>query len=618
MIPMWTDLKPGSDYSMLDESGIIKIGSVISDNTVLVGRYLENPETHQIKDSSIMPTVFTKGRVESVVILNQANGFRLVKVRIIQERIPELGDKFGSRHGQKGTMGMIIPAENMPHTREGIIPDVIVNPHGLTSRMTVAQVIEVLFGRLGAEVAAKCNGTAFCNRENIVKTVGNTLEELGLHPHTENIMYCGTTGKQLNCSIFMGPLYFMRMKHLTSDKINSRAEGRREIRTHQPTGGRGNEGGMRIGEMERDAVLAHGVSLFLQESMMKRADATNFWVCNGCGTIPIYNEKDSLFVCPSCDGPIEFSGSTAETMTLVQPLKRSRVTFSKIEMPYSLKLLDQELTTFMGAGLRFVTSKTVGRLKDNMLVWPKEGSGLPEPPKAYTELVKEIIPLETKPLIADNELPGADYKTYFASVETPKLEPSAPIDLNKYPIKAEALNIHIGGSTNVIGNNDTAIEKLIDLQQIGGEADIDSIGQDTKPIEQATYIKDCPTIAEGGAQLSGTELSGTELSGTELSGTELSGAPINSIGKDMVPLKHDLEEEWSQQGGAQLTGSPIQPIADIKITLPGTDINPSLFSQQQMAEEPYVIANPYVSPPLTANEPKPEDIEMGKIQVPAQ
>jgi len=630
MIPTWSDLKPGSDYSMLDESGIIKVDSVISDNTVLVGRYLENPETHQIKDSSIMPTVFTKGRVESVVVLNQANGFRLVKVRIIQERIPELGDKFGSRHGQKGTMGMIIPAENMPHTKEGIIPDVIVNPHGLTSRMTVAQVIEVLFGRLGAEVAAKCNGTAFCNRENIVKTVGTTLEELGLHPHTENIMYCGTTGKQLNCSIFMGPLYFMRMKHLTSDKINSRAEGRREIRTHQPTGGRGNEGGMRIGEMERDAVLAHGVSLFLQESMMKRADATSFWVCNGCGTIPISNEKEMLFVCPSCDGPVEFSGATSDTITLVQPLKRSRVTFSKIDMPYSLKLLDQELTTFMGAGLRFVTSKTVGRLKDNMLVWPKEGSGIPEPPKAYTELVKEIIPLETNPLIPDNELPGADNKTYFGSVEP------------------TGLDIHIGGGTNVIGNNDNAIGKLIDLQQIGGEASIDSIGQDTKPIEENTYLKqdgipiDRQTttqgayLQKGGAQPSDAQPSDAQPSGALINsigkdtvpvkhdleeewpqqgGTQLSGANIESLGKDTVPVKHDLEEEWSQKGGAQLLGAPIP---DIKLTMPGTDINPATFSQPQMAEEPYVIANPYTSPPLTELAPKPDDIEVGKIQVPAQ
>ena len=600
MIPSWTDLKPGSDYSMLDESGIIKVGSLISDTTVLIGRYLENPETHQIRDSSIMPTVFTKGRVESVVLLNQANGMRLVKVRIIQERIPELGDKFGSRHGQKGTMGMIIPAENMPHTREGIIPDVIVNPHGLTSRMTVAQVIEVLFGRLGAEVAAKCNGTAFCNRENIVKTVGTTLEELGLHPHTENIMYCGTTGKQLNCSIFMGPLYFMRMKHLTSDKINSRAEGRREIRTHQPTGGRGNEGGMRIGEMERDAVLAHGVSLFLQESMMKRADATNFWVCNGCGTIPISNDKEKLFVCPTCDGPVEFSGSTAETMALIQPLKRSRVTFSKIEIPYSLKLLDQELTTFMGAGLRFVTSKTVGRLRDTSLVWPKEGSGTPDPPKAYLDLVNEIVPIEKNEFIPDNKIPGADNEIQYVK---PNLNPMEQIDLNKYPIDTEKIELKIGGSTNLIGSNSSALEKLIDLKQIGGTPVI-SIDKDMVPINDLEEEIPVPQIG---------------------------GSSINSNSKDMIPIKYDSEEKWvsptqdvklseteinpgslDQNGGAPIVVEP-----EIKISTPGTDINPNTFSQIQISEEPYVIANPYVNPPLSSYEPKPQDNEIGTIQVPA-
>ena len=614
MIPMWTDLKPGHDYSMLDESGIIKIGSQITDTTVLVGRYLENPETHQIKDSSVLPTVFTKGRVESVVLLNQANGMRLVKVRILQERIPELGDKFGSRHGQKGTMGMIIPAENMPHTREGIIPDVIVNPHGLTSRMTVAQVIEVLFGRLGAEVAAKCNGTAFCNRENIVKTVGETLETLGLHPHTENIMYCGTTGKQLQCSIFMGPLYFMRMKHLTSDKINSRAEGRREIRTHQPTGGRGNEGGMRIGEMERDAVLAHGVSLFLQESMMKRADGASFWVCNGCGSIPIANEKEKLFVCPTCDGPVEFSGSSAETLALIEPLKRSRVTFSRVEMPYALKLLDQEITTFMSAGLRFVTSKTVGRLKDNFIKWSTEGGFSPEAPKAYQELLKEIIPLPATQLVTVDSLPGPSNEIIHGKA----------LAGGNYPIEDAAFEIpKIGGSTNVIGHNDGAIEKLINLQQTGGNRTVDAA---EKLVELSALSADAIRLAkaiQAEPPVVCKEQKGG--SGQELEETiQIGGvAPVESIGHDAIPVKHDLEEEWipdfmppsilKQSGGM----APLQMEPDNKVEILGTDINPSNFNQPPLDSPPFVIANPYVSPPLSASELAPGQPPVGAIPVDA-
>jgi ribA/ribD-fused uncharacterized protein len=156
----------------------------------------------------------------------------------------------------------------------------------------------------------------------------------------------------------------MRLKHLTQDKINSRGIGRKEIRTHQPTGGRGNEGGMRIGEMERDVLIAHGGMAFLKESLMKRSDGTSFYVCNGCGTLPIYNENVNLFVCPLCDGPLSYQGDTSETIGLVLPVKKSRTTFSRVEMPYALKLLDQELTTFMNAGFRFLTEKPVRRFRE--------------------------------------------------------------------------------------------------------------------------------------------------------------------------------------------------------------------------------------------------------------
>ena len=165
-------------------------------------------------------------------------------------------------------------------------------------------------------------------------------------------------------SVFMGPLYFMRLKHLTEDKMNARPSGRKEQRTHQPTGGRGNEGGMRIGEMERDTLIAHGVTSFLQESMMKRSDGTSFVVCNGCGTIPIYNTAHKLYVCPMCDGPLEFQGETADNLGLILPVKKSRATFSQIAIPYALKLLDQELTTFMNGGLRFLTEQGARKFRE--------------------------------------------------------------------------------------------------------------------------------------------------------------------------------------------------------------------------------------------------------------
>ena len=370
MVPSWVSLKPGLDYSKLDERGIIRENEIVDSETVLVGRYMVIPDTNDIKDASVTPGLYTQGRVDSVVVLTQADGRLLVKIRVIEMRIPQIGDKFSSRHGQKGTIGMFVPAADLPRTADGIVPDVMVNPGGLISRMTVAQLVEMVAGRMGVEVMAKLNATTFCNGGDFVRQIGDVLEALGLSRSGDNILYSGITGVQIHTDIFMCPLYFMRLKHLTDDKVNSRGAGKREIRTHQPTGGRANEGGLRIGEMERDSLCAHGVSTFLQESMMKRGDATDFWICNGCGRIPIYNEAEKLFVCSTCDGPLTYSGLTAETLTMLLPTKQSRATFSKIAVPYSLKLLDQELSTFMNAGFRFVSESSVARLNEFNWAWP--------------------------------------------------------------------------------------------------------------------------------------------------------------------------------------------------------------------------------------------------------
>jgi ribA/ribD-fused uncharacterized protein len=371
-VPSWMSLRPGLDYSKLDERGIIREGEIVDDTTVLVGRYMVIPATNEVKDASVTPGLHTQGRVDSVVVLHQGDGRLLVKVRVIEMRVPVLGDKFSTRHGQKGTIGMLVPAEDLPRLPNGMVPDIMVNPGGLISRMTVAQLVEMVGGRVGAEVAAKINATTFCNDGEIVNQLGDVLQALGFGRAGDAIMYCGLSGKQLATEIFICPLYFMRLKHLTDDKVNARGAGKREIRTHQPTGGRANEGGLRIGELERDALCAHGISGFLQESMMKRGDATEFWICNGCGRIPIYNEAEKLFVCPACDGPLEFSGITANTMTLQLPTKQSRVTFSRVAMPYTLKLLDQELTTFSNTGFRFVAESSVSRLRESGWPWSTE------------------------------------------------------------------------------------------------------------------------------------------------------------------------------------------------------------------------------------------------------
>ena len=265
-----------------------------------------------------------------------------------------------NRHGQKGTIGMLLRSYDMPRTAEGIPVDMIMNPHAIPSRMTVAQLIEALVGKAAPSLGTVGNGTLFMNDGNPVEAIGGVLRDvLGMEPFGEELMYDGMSGQFIPTQMFIGNVYTMRLKHMPEDKWNARGEGKREQRTHQPTGGRGAQGGLRIGEMERDAILGHGISGFLQESIMKRADGYTTIVCNGCGTIPIYNEREGLTICPSCDGPVKYIGSTATNLDILPPSKRSVATFSKINIPYAFKLLDQEMNAYLNMGMRVLTDKDV-------------------------------------------------------------------------------------------------------------------------------------------------------------------------------------------------------------------------------------------------------------------
>jgi hypothetical protein len=319
-------------------------------------------EDGRFKDASVTPQVWTSGRVDEVITLVGPNGLRIVKIRVVHDRVPELGDKFSNRHGQKGTIGMMVRGMDMPRTSEGIVPDMIMNPHAIPSRMTIAQLLEQLFGKTAANLGALANATTFMNEGSPHEVIGDVLEEIGLERFGNEILYDGQSGKMIEAAIFIGPVYNMRLKHMTEDKWNARGAGRKEQRTHQPTGGRGAQGGLKIGEMERDAIVAHGVAAFTRESMMERSDKTEFVVCNGCGTIPIYNERQDLYICSLCDGPIQYSGSTADTMEPIIPTKRSAVSFSRVEMPYATKLFIQEMNMFMNMGTRILTTHDVERL----------------------------------------------------------------------------------------------------------------------------------------------------------------------------------------------------------------------------------------------------------------
>ena len=360
-VPGWTDLKPGMDYSQLDERGIVAVGAIVDENTVLVGRTMELPGG-SLADSSEAAQVWTHGRVESVVVLVNNKGLRTVKIRCVEYREPELGDKFSNRHGQKGTIGMVVRSHDLPRTVSGIVPDMIMNTHAIPSRMTIGHVIEMVMGKIAANVGAVADGTAFTDDGRLTKQMNNALEQLGFEKYGNEILYDGTSGKQLKTDLFIGPIFSMRLKHMVEDKWNARGKGRREQRTHQPTGGRGAQGGLRIGEMERDAILGHGISAFTNESYMLRSDGTSFNVCKGCGTIPIENPKTGLFVCPLCTGPIGFVGSGPTDMELIPPSRKTMVAPVTIEMPYAFKLLCQELETYMNIGMRIMTEKDLLRL----------------------------------------------------------------------------------------------------------------------------------------------------------------------------------------------------------------------------------------------------------------
>ena len=406
-IPGWTSLKPGIDYSKLDERGVIRVGEMVDETTVLVGMYLLS-ENGDMKDASKTAQVWTRGRVEKISVTVNNLGLVMIKVRVVQERVPELGDKFSNRHGQKGTIGMFVRGHDMPRTKEGIPVDMIMNPHAIPSRMTVAQLIEALVGKAAPGLGVVGNGTLFMNDGSPVEAIGKVLrDELGMEPFGDELMYDGMGGKLIPTKIFVGNVYTMRLKHMPEDKWNARGEGRREQRTRQPTGGRGAQGGLRIGEMERDAILGHGIADFLRESLMKRADGYTTIYCNGCGTIPIYNEKEGLYICPMCDGPVAYIGDSPNTLEILPATKRSVVTFSKVEIPYAFKLLEQEMNTYLNMGMRVLTRKDVDHFR----------------PYPIAELTEDQQTTLLDGALPERVLPETSLPVYLTPPEEPEVRP---------------------------------------------------------------------------------------------------------------------------------------------------------------------------------------------------
>ena len=357
-------LRPDYDYSFLNAEGLIPENTPVDDRTVLIGEsVLVNPTTNERRDCSKMPKKGQLGMVDKSFMTEGDAGQRVAKIRIREERIPTFGDKFASRAGQKGTVGMVIPEANMPYTKNGLRPDMIINPHALPSRMTIGQMIECIVGKACTMEGTAGECTAFYNKENKLGMFGELLTKHKFHSSGDEIMYDGYTGKQIEATVFIGPTYYMRLKHMVKDKINYRATGPMTKMTRQPVHGRANDGGLRIGEMERDAVISHGMSHFLRESMMDRADYFKLAICNKTGMVAVYNEAKDLMISPSADGPLQYSGSVEKDNQFeVKQITKHGRSFSIVHVPYCMKLLMQELQA-IGVQLHLITDDNVNQME---------------------------------------------------------------------------------------------------------------------------------------------------------------------------------------------------------------------------------------------------------------
>jgi len=339
--PQTTKQMKNANYSKLGVDGFVPENVYVGNEDILIGKVVPL----RVATGMVMPTGTKKyrdvsrtmrnnevGYVDRIFRNRNGEGYSLAKVRVRQDRIPEIGDKFSSRHGQKGTVGMILNAEDMPQTASGLVPDIIINPHCIPSRMTIAQLMETLLGKIGAELGCLGDGTPF-NEVTLPNLEKILRDHLGLEPHGNEVLYNGFTGRQMETSIYMGPCYYQRLRHCSADKLHSRSSGPLVMLTRQPAEGRAREGGLRFGEMERDCVAAHGITEFTKERFMECSDLFRCWSCRDCGLLAIANPKEGIWNCKGCG---------------------NMTNFSAIEIPYAYKLLLQELET-MNISSRIIT-----------------------------------------------------------------------------------------------------------------------------------------------------------------------------------------------------------------------------------------------------------------------
>ncbi len=304
--------KSEHDYRFLEKDGIIFSEASIAEGDVIIGktsppRFLSSLDEYNLaaatrRESSTSIAHGEKGVVDFVLITENEEGNKLIQVRIRDQRIPEIGDKFTSRHGQKGIIGLIVEHGDMPFSASGIVPDLIFSPHGIPSRMTISHLIELIGGKVGALSGRYIDGTAFESEPE--EKLRKELLSLGFRENSTETLYNGQTGERFKAKIYIGNLYYLKLKHMVANKIHARARGPIQLLTRQPTEGRAKEGGLRLGEMEKDTFVAHGASLLLKERF--DSDKIVVPVCEECGLIAIHDERKNKNYCPVC-GETEIS-----------------------------------------------------------------------------------------------------------------------------------------------------------------------------------------------------------------------------------------------------------------------------------------------------------------------
>jgi DNA-directed RNA polymerase II subunit RPB2 len=317
------------NYNKVNSKGVIPENSIVANRDIIIAKVTpikENRNDHtkviKFEDQSRIYRTNEETFVDKNYIDRNGEGYNFAKVRLRTVRKPVIGDKFSSRHGQKGTVGNIIPECDMPFTKNGVKPDIIINPHAIPSRMTIGQLKETVLGKVLLQLGLFGDGTSFgeLNVEDICKE----LLKVGYEAHGNELLHNGLTGEQHECSVFMGPVFYQRLKHMVNDKAHSRAIGPMVNLTRQPAEGRSRDGGLRFGEMEKDAMVSHGAARFTRGRMYDASDKYSVHICKKCGLIASYNNEIHIHHCRTCD---------------------NRVDFAYVEIPYACKLLFQELNT---------------------------------------------------------------------------------------------------------------------------------------------------------------------------------------------------------------------------------------------------------------------------------